>query len=316
MTSAAELQRDHDVTDVPSIVRGSVKLRDCSSPWSCSCSRSLNRYLDGPLEILLLAVILLAGLAAVTLLPGLWTRALTIEGIAGAAGIGLGAAFLFLLIDVVLLQNIGTYTNRWWQIGGGATGGITRSGGWSAPSCPGWAPGSSPIRRRAPVARPLSPRSVPRSLFAVAAAVLANLIGFPGARWNLPTFGDRLPARRRPRHGLLGAGGQAHLTPMRWVRLVFRIFGWLLTPFMAWAASFFGAVAGALIAMRMDDPFRGLAVTAVCGAVTGFVGLVLWLEYIRRSPEVREVLAVTEDGTPDTTEVPILDAIRTPSQDG
>ena len=26
-------------------------------------------------------------------------------------------------------------------------------------------------------------------LFAVAAAVLANLIGFPGARWNLPTFG-------------------------------------------------------------------------------------------------------------------------------
>ena len=53
-----------------------------------------------------------------TLLPGIWTRALTIEGIAGAAGIGLGAAFVFLLIDVVLLQNIGTYTNRWWQIGG------------------------------------------------------------------------------------------------------------------------------------------------------------------------------------------------------
>ena len=53
-----------------------------------------------------------------TLLPGIWTRARTIEGIAGAAGIGLGAAFVFLLVDVVLLQNIGTYTNRWWQIGG------------------------------------------------------------------------------------------------------------------------------------------------------------------------------------------------------
>jgi hypothetical protein len=90
---------------------------------------------------------------------------------------------------------------------------------------------------------------------------------------------------------------------MRWVRLIFRIFGWLLTPFLAWAASFFGAVAGALIAMRLDDPFRGLAVTAICGAVTGFAGLVLWLEYLRRSPEVREALAVTEDGTPDTTEV-------------
>jgi hypothetical protein len=90
---------------------------------------------------------------------------------------------------------------------------------------------------------------------------------------------------------------------MRWVRLIFRIFGWLLTPFLAWAASFFGAVAGALIAMRLEDPFRGLAVTAICGAVTGFAGLVLWLEYLRRSPEVREALAVTEDGTPDTTEV-------------
>jgi hypothetical protein len=27
------------------------------------------------------------------------------------------------------------------------------------------------------------------------------------------------------------------------------------------------------------------------------------LEYLRRSPEVREALAVTEDGTPDTTEI-------------
>ena len=40
---------------------------------------------------------------------------------------------------------------------------------------------------------------------------------------------------------------------MRWLRLVFRIFGWLLTPFLAWAASFFGAVGGALIAMRIDE---------------------------------------------------------------
>jgi hypothetical protein len=31
--------------------------------------------------------------------------------------------------------------------------------------------------------------------------------------------------------------------------------------------------------------------------------LIAWLGYLRRSPEVREVLAVTEDGTPDTTEI-------------
>jgi hypothetical protein len=90
---------------------------------------------------------------------------------------------------------------------------------------------------------------------------------------------------------------------MRWLRLLFRIFGWLLTPFLAWAASFFGAVGGALIAMRIKDPIRGLAVTALFGALTGFAVLIAWLGYLRRSPEAREVLAVTEDGTPDTIEL-------------
>jgi hypothetical protein len=90
---------------------------------------------------------------------------------------------------------------------------------------------------------------------------------------------------------------------MSWIRLLFRIFGWLLTPFLAWAASFFGAVAGALLAMRLEDPVEGLAVTALFGAIAGFAALIGWLGYLRRSPEVREVLAVTEDGTPDTTEI-------------
>ena len=83
---------------------------------------------------------------------------------------------------------------------------------------------------------------------------------------------------------------------MRWVRLLFRIFGWLLTPFLAWAASFFGAVAGALLALKLEDPVRGLAVTAVCGGIAGFACLIAWLQYLRRSPEIREVLAVTEIG--------------------
>jgi hypothetical protein len=105
---------------------------------------------------------------------------------------------------------------------------------------------------------------------------------------------------------------------MRWLRLLFRIFGWLLTPFLAWAASFFGAVGGALIAMRIADPMRGLAVTALCGALTGFAVLIAWLHYLRRSPEMREVLAVTEDGTPDTIELlagepsPSSDVVRQP----
>ncbi len=87
---------------------------------------------------------------------------------------------------------------------------------------------------------------------------------------------------------------------MRWVRLVLRIFGWLLTPFMAWAASFFGAVGGSLLARGIEDPGAGLVVTAAVGAVSGFVALYLWLRLLRTSPEIREALAVTEDGTPDT----------------
>jgi hypothetical protein len=87
---------------------------------------------------------------------------------------------------------------------------------------------------------------------------------------------------------------------MRWVRLFFRAFGWLLTPFMAWAASFFGCVAGEIIAGRLASPTRGLLVSAACGATAGFVTLVLWLRLLRRSPGIREALAVTEDGTPDT----------------
>ena len=101
---------------------------------------------------------------------------------------------------------------------------------------------------------------------------------------------------------------------MRWVRLLFRIFGWLLTPFLAWAASFFGAVAGALLALKLDDPVRGLVVTAICGGIAGFACLSAWLHYLRRSPEVREVLAVTEDGTPDTIEFEIPPEEAEPTQ--
>src|SRR5262249_41994876 len=86
---------------------------------------------------------------------------------------------------------------------------------------------------------------------------------------------------------------------MRWVRLLFRVFGWLLTPFLAWAASFFGAVAGALIALRVRDPRVGMAVTAAFGALAAFLAILAWLGVLRRSRQVREVLAVRSHGTPD-----------------
>jgi hypothetical protein len=187
MTSAAGLRGDYDVTDVPSIVRGAVLLGLFESVVVLVFS-VVSRYLGPPLETILLALILLVGLAAVALLPGIWTRARTIEGIAGAAGIGLGAAFVFLLIDVVLLQNIGTYTNRWLQIGGSNWWyhPVWWMAGTFLPWMGAWSLANQAERTgRTSVAAAFGTAAV----FAVVAAVAAVLIGFPGASWTLPTFG-------------------------------------------------------------------------------------------------------------------------------
>lgn len=187
MESAARLHGDHDLTDVPSIVRGSVLLGIFEAVAVLLISLA-SRFLAGPLETVVLAVLLLLALAPVTLLPGIWTRARTIEGIAGAAGIGLGATFVFLLVDVALLQHIGTYTNRWWQIGG--------SNWWYHPIW--WMMGSflpwlgawilaNQVERNG---RTSAAAAFGTAVgFAIVAAIAGILIGFPGADWNLPTFG-------------------------------------------------------------------------------------------------------------------------------
>ena len=187
MQSAAEARGDHDVTDVPSIVTGAVRLGLFEAVVVLLFSLA-SRLLDPPLETVVLAPILLVGLAGVTLMPGLWTRARTIEGIGGAAGIGLGATVVFLLLDVVLLQHIGTYTNRWYEIGS--------SNWWYHPVW--WMVGTFlPWMGAWILANQLDRNgrvSVPAAFgtavaFAVLAAIVAILVGFPGARWTLPTFG-------------------------------------------------------------------------------------------------------------------------------
>jgi hypothetical protein len=85
---------------------------------------------------------------------------------------------------------------------------------------------------------------------------------------------------------------------MRWLRALVRVFGWLLTPVLAWAASFFGAVGGALLAMRVREPRNGILVTAVVGGVVSFLAIHFWLRFLRRHREVQEALAVSAEGTP------------------
>jgi hypothetical protein len=188
MTSTAELNGEYDLTRVPLIVQGAVKLGLLESIVVLLFSLG-SRFLGGIAETIVCGLILIVGLAVVTMLPGLWTRPRTIEGIAGAAGIGLAAAGVFLLVDVTLLQNIGTYSNRWHEIGGGSNWWY-HPVWWMVGTFLPWMGAWILANQRVKDGR-LSPlvgfgMAVAAS---VLVAVLAVLLHFPGARWSLATFG-------------------------------------------------------------------------------------------------------------------------------
>ena len=187
MTSTVEAKGEYDATAVPAIVLGSIKLGLIEAFLVLLFSLA-SRFLGGVLETIVCAIILLIGLAAVTMLPGLWIRPRTIEGIAGAAGIGLGAAGVFLLVDVILLQNIGTYTARWYDVGGGSNWWyhpVWWMVGTLLPWMGAWILANQTARRGGPSA--LAGFGIAVTL-SVVMAVLAVLLGFPGARWTLATF--------------------------------------------------------------------------------------------------------------------------------
>jgi hypothetical protein len=187
MTSTAELNRDHDVTAVPAIVQGSVKLGLIESILVLLFSL-ISRFLPGVLETLVGSVVVIIGLAAVTMLPGIWTRARTIEGIAGAAGIGLGAAGVFLLIDVLLLQNLGIYSNRWHEIGGGSNWWY-HPVWWMVGSFLPWMGAWIMANQIAYAGQYSVIKAMGTALgLALVIGVLAVLVGFPGAQWTLGTF--------------------------------------------------------------------------------------------------------------------------------
>ena len=94
---------------------------------------------------------------------------------------------------------------------------------------------------------------------------------------------------------------------MKIARVLFRIAGWLLTPLVAWAASFIGATIGAWISGGAAAPTTTLVVTAAFGLVFALVSAWAWLRFLRRSPRLQHTLEVAPDGTP-------LAAIEEPAQ--
>ena len=89
---------------------------------------------------------------------------------------------------------------------------------------------------------------------------------------------------------------------MRFVQALARILGWLLTPLLAWAASFIGAFVGALVARTMSNSTAGLVVTGLFAALFAISATIGWMRMLRRSPELRHALHVTAEGLPTVSD--------------
>lgn len=72
----------------------------------------------------------------------------------------------------------------------------------------------------------------------------------------------------------------------RWLAHLLVVAGWLLTPILAWAASYVGLWAGALVATRFARPLTMLLVAAAVAALCGFAALVIWVRFMRRLPHL------------------------------
>jgi hypothetical protein len=192
--TAVATRSDYDVTDLPWLVRNGIKLGIVESVLVLLYSL-VDRFLSGPVELVLCGILLVIGLSVVTVVPGLWTRPRTIEGIAGAAGIGLMATGVYLLIDVSILQPLGTYTNRWLEIGGGANWWyhpVWWMVGTYMPWLGAWILATQMDRSDRTNVGALLGMTFVLTVIVMAAAVLLH---FPGARWGLGAFGiSFLPA--------------------------------------------------------------------------------------------------------------------------
>jgi hypothetical protein len=72
----------------------------------------------------------------------------------------------------------------------------------------------------------------------------------------------------------------------RWLAHALVVVGWLLTPVLAWGASFLGLWTGAHLADRLSQPIAML-VPAIAGAsLLGFGTLWLWVRFMRRLPHL------------------------------
>jgi len=85
---------------------------------------------------------------------------------------------------------------------------------------------------------------------------------------------------------------------MRWAALALRIIGWLLTPLVAWAASFLGAWTILLASGEDAAPRTVLAVALGAAILSGAISLLVWRRVLKRFPKLRRSLHVSTAGLP------------------
>jgi len=180
-----------DQTEARHIFRSALKL----GAFECLAVLVIglvSKRLDGVIEVALLGVLVILSVLVVTFLPGIWTRARSIEGISGAAGIGLAATVVFLIVDVAFFQSFGLYTHRWLDLGGGSNWWyhpIWWMVGTYLPWLGAWMLANQSVRGGAASA-PAAALSLLG--FTVLVMVAGVLLRFPGAGWNVGTFGVAL----------------------------------------------------------------------------------------------------------------------------
>jgi hypothetical protein len=85
---------------------------------------------------------------------------------------------------------------------------------------------------------------------------------------------------------------------MRWLGILVRIIGWLLTPLVAWAASFYGAWLLLQGEGQFENPRYALYAAFAAALVAGILLMLAWMQLLRRSPRLRHSLHVDREGLP------------------
>jgi hypothetical protein len=85
---------------------------------------------------------------------------------------------------------------------------------------------------------------------------------------------------------------------MRWLGILVRILGWLLTPLVAWAVSFYGAWMLLEAEAGFENPRHAVYTAFVVALVTGTLLMYGWIQLLRKSPKLRHSLHVDREGLP------------------